>query len=309
MTIRRPMKAPTDPITDTELKSLHYPIVGSPKLDGFRCLVDERGGLTSSMKPFTNRFVAETLKNPIYDGFDGEIVVGLPFKEDEDDDVFHRTSGPIRRFEGEPDFRLYVFDDWKRGDQSYNSRWVLWLKDPRRIEGPRIHILEQKLLYNTQDVIDYEQEMVETGYEGAMIRSLDGRYKEGRCTLNERNIFKRKPFEECEAEIIGFEEAMENLNEKITDSRGLSHRSSHQENKHPKGTLGNFILRSPKWNVESFRAGTGTGFDDKKKQEIWDNKGACIGQIATIKYQKYGSVDRPRMPKVIKIRPKWDLSE
>jgi DNA ligase-1 len=124
MTIRRPMKAPTDPITDAELSSLHFPIVGSPKLDGFRCIVDERGGLTSSMKPFTNRFVASELKNLIYEGFDGEIVVGAPFKENEDDDVFHRTSGPIRRFDGEPDFKLFVFDNWHFGDRSYKDRWL-----------------------------------------------------------------------------------------------------------------------------------------------------------------------------------------
>jgi len=307
MSIRRPMKAPTEPITDEELKSIHFPIVGSPKLDGFRCIVDENGGHTSSMKSFTNRFVAETLRNPIYQGFDGEIVVGTPFKEDEDDDVFHRTSGPIRRFDGEPDFALYVFDYWIDGNETYKQRWINKLK--YAFGQGRIITLEQKILLTTDDVIAYEKEMVEAGYEGAMIRSLDGRYKEGRCTLNEMNIFKRKPFEECEAEIIGFEEAMENLNEKITNLvTGLSHRSSHQENKVPKGTLGKVICRSSKWpNVLSFKAGMGQGFDDKKKQEIWDTREGRLGQIVTLKYQKYGSIDRPRMPKVIKIRPKFDL--
>ena len=309
MSIRRPMKAPTEPITDEELKSLHFPLVGSPKLDGFRCIVDERGGLTSSMKPFTNRFVAETLKNPIYQGFDGEIVVGSPFKENEDDDVFHRTSGPIRRFDGEPDFTLFVFDHWINGDESYKSRWVdnfVELYSNHKSPDTRLIILEQKILSSPSDVIAYEEEMVLLGYEGAMIRSLYGRYKEGRCTLGERNIFKRKPFEECEAKIIGVEEQMANLNEKITDSRGLSHRSSHQENKVPKNTLGMFILQSPMWD-KPFKASTGRGFDDKKKKEIWDNKEAYIGMMATVKYQKYGSIDRPRMPKVIKLRPSWDL--
>lgn len=309
--IHRPMKAPTDPITDAELKSIKFPIVGSPKLDGFRCIVDERGGLTSSMKPFTNRFVAETLKNPIYSGFDGEIVVGLPYKENEDDDVFHRTSGPIRRFDGEPDFKLYVFDHWINGDETYNERWISnFHKLYSGIKSPntRLIVLEQKILTTTDEVIAYEKEMVEAGYEGAMIRSLWGKYKEGRCTLREQNIFKRKPFEECDAEIIGFEEAMENLNEKITDSRGLSHRSSHQDNKHPKGTLGNFICRSPKWpSVESFKAGAGRGFNDILKQDIWNHKEEFIGRVVSIKYQKYGSIDRPRMPKVIKIREGWDL--
>ena len=272
MSIKRPMKAPTDPITDEELKSLHFPIVGSPKLDGFRCAVDENGGKTSSMKSFTNRFVAETLKDPFYMGFDGEIVVGKPYKENEEDDVFHRTSGPIRRFDGKPDFLFYVFDKWSIGDLSYKARWLDNLTPFGKVGSTRLVILEQQILKNAQDVIAYEQKMVEAGYEGAMIRSLDGRYKEGRCTLREQNIFKRKPFEECDAEIIGFEEAMENLNEKIMDSRGLSHRSSHQDNKRPKGTLGNFILRSPKWDVDSFNAGTGSGFTDAVKQNIWNHK-------------------------------------
>ena len=148
MPIRRPMKAPTDSITDDELKSLHYPIVGSPKVDGFRCLVD-KAPLTSSMKPFTNKHVVKVLSNPIYEGFDGEIVVGSPFKENEDDDVFNRTSGPVRRFDGEPDFSLYVFDNWLFGNQSYKSRWIDNLQIPynHSKQGPtRIIVLEQKIL-------------------------------------------------------------------------------------------------------------------------------------------------------------------
>jgi len=302
MSLKRPMKAPTDPIKDDELKDLHYPIVGSPKLDGFRCIVDDQGALTSSMKPFTNRFVAETMKNPVFKGLDGELIVGSPFKENEDDDVFHRTSGPLRRFDGQPDFHFYVFDDWKQGHLTYKERWI----DSVLENDKRIIVLEQKILECADDVIAYEKEMVELGYEGAMIRSLDGRYKEGRCTLREMNIFKRKPFEECEAVIVGVEEQMANLNEKVTNNLGLSSRSSCQANKVPKNTLGMFVCQSDLWEKE-FKAGTGTGFDDKKKKEIWDNKEAFIGQIVTVKYQKYGSIERPRMPKVIKIRPTWDL--
>ena len=301
MPVNRPMKAPTDPITDSELKTLHYPVVGSPKLDGFRCIIDGVP-LTSSMKPFTNRFVAEELKKPVYNSLDGEIIVGSPFKENEEDDVFYRTSGPVRRFDGKPDFTFYVFDSWKDGHLTYQKRWI----QAPKLKDSRIVVLEQRLLHNSDEVISFEQEMVNLGYEGAMIRSLDGKYKEGRCTLKEMNIFKRKPFEECEAEIIGVEEQMANLNEAVIDSRGLSKRSSHQANLVPKGTLGKFILQSHSFN-KSFKAAPGKGFDAKKRQEIWDNKEAFIGQIVTVKYQKYGSIDAPRQPNVIKIRPSWDL--
>jgi DNA ligase-1 len=255
------------------------------------------------MKPFTNRFVAETLKHPIYNGLDGEIIVGPPYKTDEDDDVFNRTSGPIRRFDGEPDFHLYVFDSWLGGEYSYKQRW---LDICNHVTGERIVVLEQRLLKTPKEVMAYEEEMVNAGYEGAMLRSLDGLYKEGRCTLREQNIFKRKPFNECEAVIIGVEEAMMNLNERVINEMGLSHRASHQENKVPKNTLGKFVCQSDLWEKD-FKAAPGKGFDDKRKKEIWGNKEAFIGLFATIKYQKYGSIDRPRGAKVIKLRPQWDL--
>jgi DNA ligase-1 len=303
MLIKRVQKAPTDPITDADLQTLKYPLVGSPKLDGFRCIVDERGGRTSSMKPFSNRFIDTALRNPAFFGHDGEIIVGSPFKENEDDDVFHRTSGPIRRFDGEPDFRLYVFDNWRFGDLSYYERW---LKSVPYLYHPRIVVLEQRLLTNAAEVLIYEKEMVELGYEGAMIRSLEGRYKEGRCTLREQNIFKRKPFEECDAEIIGLEEAMENLNEKVVDAQGLSKRSSHQENKYPKDTLGMFVLLSTRWS-KPFKAACGKGFNDAEKKKIWDDRHSYLGRVCTVKYQKYGSIDAPRMPKVTRIRDNWDV--
>lgn len=295
--IRRPMKAPTDPITDTELLSLKYPLCGSPKLDGFRCVVD-KVPLTSAMKSFGNEYVNLFLCQSEYDGLDGELIVGSPI----DPDVFHNTSGPLRRHSGEPNFTFYVFDNFLGGDFSYSKRWLQYL--PAKL--PRVVVLEQRILTCAQDVLAYEAEMLSMGFEGAMIRSLSGLYKEGRCTFNEGNIYKRKPFVECEAIIIGFEESMLNLNEKVLDERGLSKRSSHTENKVPKGTLGSFKLISPLWEA-SFSARAGEGFTQELKQQIWNERESYLGQTATVKYQKYGSRDAPRMPSVIKIRPEWDL--
>lgn len=297
MSIKRPLKAPSEPITDDQLVHLHYPIVGSPKLDGFRCIVDEVP-LTSSMKLFPNKFVNEVMRDLMYDGLDGELLVGAP----NDPNAFHNTSGPIRRFDGQPDFRFYVFDNWKLGDYTYFDRWVSRIRPD---EG-RLIILEQRMLDSPEDVIAYESEMLDAGYEGAMIRSLDGRYKEGRCSFRELNIFKRKPFVECEAEIIGFVEGLQNLNEPKMNETGHMRRSSHQENKVGKGTLGSFELRSDLW-FNSFHAGPGEGYTAEDRQDIWNRRDEYLGQVATIKYQKYGSRDAPRIPSVIKIRPKWDL--
>ena len=296
--MKRPMKAPIDPVEDKDLNKLIYPIVGSPKLDGFRCMIVDKVPLTSRMKIWPNPYVREMLSKAKFNGLDGELLIGDP----KDPNAFWNTSGALRRHYGEPDFRFYVFDNFIKGEKPYNERWI----SSKKVKDSRIIVLEQKLLRTPEEVIAYEKKMLAQGYEGAMIRSLDGRYKQGRCTFNEMNIFKRKPFVECEAVIIGFEESMLNMNVKFTDERGLSKRSSHKENMVPKGTLGAFILKSPIWEKE-FRARAGEGFNQEMKQKIWDNRFDYINQMATVKYQKYGSREAPRQPSVIKIRPLWDL--
>lgn len=295
--LKRPMKAPTEVLTDEQLEQLKYPIVGSPKLDGFRCTVNG-DAFTSSMKLFQNHFIHSELRNPIYNGLDGEVIVGDPT----DPNAFHNTSGPVRRLYGEPDFRFYVFDDFTNLDIPYKDRWLNKL--PKDQE--RLIVLKQRLLKSPQDVIVYEKEMLAIGYEGAMIRSLDGRYKEGRCTFKEQNIFKRKPFIEVESIIVGLEEGMINDNEKVINEMGLSKRSHDRSNMFPSGTLGAFILKSDLW-TDPFKAAPGKGYTAELRQQIWDNILLFIGQIATVKYQKYGSRNAPRLPSVIKIRTKEDF--
>jgi len=297
--LKRPLKAPTEPIPDELLGKLSYPVVGSPKLDGFRCMIDN-GPKTSTMKSFMNKFICSELTHPELDGLDGEIVVGdIP-----DPKMFHNTSGPVRRFEGEPDFKLYAFDRFIHKNLPYEKRWldtVVTLSD-------RIVILPQTVLTCPDDVLKFEQLMLNSGFEGAMIRSLRGEYKEGRSTFNEQIMFKRKPFVEAEATIIGFVEALENQNEPEENELGLSKRSHHAANMVPKGVLGSFILQSPLWS-KSFRAALGKGYTAKDRKEFWETRLAYLGQIATIKYQKFGSWERPRMPSVIKIRPSWDITD
>lgn len=297
MSIKKPIKAPSDPIENNQLEYLRYPIVGSPKLDGFRCIVDEEPK-TSSMKPWPNLFIREELSKPLYHGLDGEIVVGDPT----DPNMFHNTSGPVRRIGGEPDFRLYVFDNWVGGNYIYKERWL----DNLPKAEDRIIVLEQRLLFSPEEVLAYEAEMLSAGYEGAMIRSLQGLYKQGRCSFNDLNIFKRKPFVECEAIITGYKEGMKNLNKSHEDEMGRNVRSSHIANKIPKGTLGSWELKSDLWSAK-FTAAMGEGWDDNMKQDLWNHRDEYIGQIATVKYQKFGSRDAPRIPSVIKIRPTWDL--
>jgi len=291
--MRRLLKAPTEVISDKDLGYLPYPVIGSPKLDGFRCAIDKTPK-TSSMKPQPNPFVFSQLSDPTLDGLDGELVIGKP----NDQSTFNNSTGPLRRQYGEPDFTFYVFDSFLHPQESYAQRWLMRIEKEmheatQTFNHPRVKILPQIVLKNSQEVIDYTNLCIADNYEGAMIRTLTGIYKQGRSTFNEMNIFKRKVLSDAEATIIGFNEKMINYNPQKLDEMGLAKRSSHKANKVPAGTLGSFILSGKPWKKPFNCRGK---IDDDLAQEIWNNQDKYLGKQVTYKYHAYGSIDAPRQP-------------
>ena len=291
MPIKRPQKAPNESITNKELEIVfanNSYVLGSPKLDGFRCTCDG-AAYASSMKLIVNNYVQDILSDSAYKGLDGELLVGRP----NDPNAFKNTSGAVRRASGRPDFRLYVYDSFHDTTLGYIHR-INHLRDLCKTL-PFAIFINQKELFSLAEVIAYENNMVKWGYEGAMVRLPNAPYKEGRCTLLEENIFKRKPFDDDECVIIGFEEQQQNNNEKTINEMGESVRSSHKANKTGKNTLGKFLVRSKKWHVD-FAIATGLGLNDALRKKIWENQSSYLGQMIVYKYQRYGSDKAPRIP-------------
>ena len=302
--ILRPQKAPSESITDEQLQivlNIHGYVLGSPKLDGYRCTTED-GAFTSSMKKVTNLFIQRVLSDPMYNGLDGELIVGKPNLPE----TFNNTTGPVRRADGEPDFKFYVFDRHDMPKEAYKVKHagnVEFLS-----ETPFVHVVKQKRLETVEAVRVFELKCVDGGYEGAMIRVDTKLYKEGRCTLKEQNIFKRKPTEDDEAIIIGFDEQMLNTNKAKKNELGNMVRSSHKSGKVGKGTLGSFHCESPLWPGVVFKVGTGKGLTNALRKKIWDKRDMYIGDTLTYKYQKYGSIDAPRQPIFKGFRHEDDLT-
>jgi len=297
--IKKPMKAPGEGVTVKQLGEMEYPIACSAKLDGIRAIIHNDGVLSATKKRLGNDYVQQKLNDVKLLGLDGELVVGLPYRDltNPDDDVFNRTSGAIRRKTGEPDFKFYVFDQFQDKDLSYNDRWITYQDTLRSlIDNPFVVLLPQIICTTVEEALAYEDTLLTQGYEGMMARTLTATYKEGRVTINEGYIYKRKPLEQDEAKIIGLFEQMENQNEKTVDALGRSVRSSHKDNKKGKGTLGGYILQSERWE-KPFRCGTIIGGTVDYRQKIWDNPKLALEQYVTYLYQGYGSIDAPRQPR------------
>lgn len=298
--IKKPMKAPSTGATLQQLKDMKYPIACSAKLDGIRGVVTPDGVLSNSLKRLGNDYMQECLAYETLIGFDGELVVGLPYADPNvaDDDVFNRTSGAIRRSSGEPDFKFYVFDDFSCKISTYQQRWLDNLAHYQSLDSyPHIVFLEQRICHTWQEALTYEEELLAIGYEGMMPRTFSGRYKEGRATNKEATILKRKPLAQSEGVVVAIYEQMKNNNEKSKNELGNSFRTSHKDNKTGKGTLGGVTLLDPIWGGVTFNCGTIIGGTIEWRQEMYNNPELIVGKTMTYVYQELGSIDKPRQPR------------
>lgn len=277
-----------------DFTKIRFPVLGSPKIDGFRAFTMLEGLVSRNMKHIPNKFTQERFASPEYLGLDGELVVGAPCGEG----VFARTSsGVTSQDKTDLDVKFYVFDI-PHIEAPFTTRLAKLREDCQYLEN--VIVVEQKLLNTVEELIAYESEQVAMGYEGIMIRDPAGRYKQGRSSLKEGIILKVKRFLDSEAEIIGYEELFKNTNEATKDAFGRTKRSSHKENMVPMGTLGAFHLRDLTSGVE-FMSGSGLNEkpgDPLNRHDLWARlqNGEMMGDIWTYKYFPVGVKDKPRFP-------------
>ncbi len=290
-----------------KMDKIVYPVWASYKLDGIRAMIKDELVLSRALIAIPNRFVQDTFGVGALNGLDGEMCVGPTNAPD----LMQRTSSGLNSQEGEPDVHFYVFDYWTAPSDPYHSRLTslkYGMDDAFRERHPRVHLLEQHLINNIDELDAFERFAVDHGYEGVMIRKYDGIYKFGRATAKQGHLLKIKRMTDGEAIIIGFHERMHNANEAELDNRGYTKRSSHQENMIPMGTFGAFQLRDLTTGIE-FRCGIGKGLTDKMRDWIWANRDRLLNEIVTYEsFTQTGVKEQPRIPGFKSFRNRWDMS-
>lgn len=299
---------PDDPeLAANQLKNLRYPVLCSPKIDGIRCHI-EAGPLILSRKNkiIPNLFVRQTLSELRWVGMDGELVVGQPNTQG----VFNTTQSGVMSQDGEPDFRFYVFDLTNEPGPFEQRFSKLFQKIP--VAHRIVQLVVHKMINTYWELCHYEEQMVNRGWEGIMIRDPQGRYKEGRSTLNEGILIKLKRFEDSEAEILGAYEQETNLNEAKINEVGHSKRSSHKAGKVKNGRLGGLEVKDIKSGVQ-FNLGNLSGITQDQRKLLWDGFQAdpslLLGKIIKYKFQPIGTKDRPRIPIYLGFRDPIDIGE
>jgi DNA ligase 1 len=278
-------------------KVLSYPLLASSKLDGIRCTVINGVAMSRSFKPLPNKHIQKMLSVG-FDGLDGEIIVG-PVG---DPLVFNKTTSAVMRQAGEPEFVFYIFDNIYAGDDTpFCERYESLLKMDIPAPG---QVLRHNLITNEEELNAYESSVLANGLEGLIVRDPQGPYKHGRSTSKQGWMLKIKRFTDSEAEIVDFQEEMENANEAKKDAFGRTERSSNQENLIPKGTLGALVVKDIKTGV---KFNIGTGFTAQMRKDYWKSRKTLLGSLVKYKFFEVGTKDAPRHPVFIGFRDKMDL--
>lgn len=274
--------------TIESVSKLKFPLLASPKLDGIRALVVNGVLVSRNLKPIPNHFVQRSLPLARMEGWDGELIVGKP----DDKDCFRKTTSGVMSEEGEPKFKFWVFDNMIP-ELKFSDRFKGLQVNIKNLYCGHVRLVPQFKVVDAFALHQYEELMLERGYEGIMLRRIDGGYKYGRSTLKEGHLMKLKQFKDAEAVIVGMEEQMENTNEKKLNELGKLQRSSHKAGKVGKNTLGALKVQDI---ITGVSFDVGTGFDDETRLDLWMNKSKYIGKLIKYKYFPTGSKDKPRFP-------------
>lgn len=297
--LKRPMlAAPTKP---EQLRAVKWPMLASVKLDGIRalCWRNPHSGavevVSRRLIRIPNAYIQRLFAREEFIGLDGELMVG----DWTDKQVYNKTNSAVMSVDGEPDVRWAVFDKW-----DIDVEYVHRAKMAKRTcevypTDSRVCWLSQKQCSSYEHMEQLEQDALDRGYEGLMLRSPYGPYKQNRSTVKQAYLLKVKRFADGEAEILDCAEQMHNANEATEDERGYTKRSSHKANKHETGMLGALRVRDVITGVEF---DVGTGFTNEQRVNLWEGRKYLPGKLIKYKHFPIGVKDKPRFPTFIGFR-------
>lgn len=285
------------------LKGLVYPVMVSPKLDGIRAIVIDGVLMSRTMKPIPNAFVQKKFSH-LPNGTDGELIMGLPTE-----DPYRNTVSAVMSEDGEPDVCYFIFDNaFKDGTFAARNKYIETLNSYE--DG--VFSLPHQIVANEAELLAYEEEILESGYEGVMIRSLTGPYKQGRSTAKQGFLLKLKRFEDAEAVILGTFEWEKNTNTAFKNELGNTARSHEKAGMLGMDVLGGFDVRglNGPWEGVEFSIGSGfLGATSKtgERAKLWRVRETLVGKIVKYRFFPIGSKDKPRFPTYKGFRDKIDF--
>lgn len=252
---------------------IKFPCMIQPKLDGVRCIMyQDKGGEVHLMSrrgkelniPHIKAYLE---KNPHLLPLDGELY-------NHDSLSFQGIISAVKKLSKKTDdISIVVYDRPIPRITNYKRQMDLNMMESVHLKGKApIKVLETYRCESMEDIEEYHKQFTSKGYEGSIIRNMDGYYEFG---YRSHNLIKKKDFNDEEFPIVDVQEA--------------TGRDT--------GT-GIFVLRAK--NGHTFNARP-QGSRELRAQYLKDRK-KLIGKQCTVKYQELSDYGIPRFPSAIAVR-------
>lgn len=256
------------------IDDLKYPVLSQPKLDGIRCIVKADGMWSRKGKEIKSApHIYESLK-PLFKKdpdlvFDGEMYCDKLANDFNKICSLVKKTKPTKEdlIESAQVIEYHVYDlpSCKKGCMER----LIYLS-ALNLPSCCVKVLSETIHNKKELEAEYEN-LMSQGYEGQMIRVLDGKYENKRS----KNLLKNKEFVDEEFVIKGVEEGRGNLANK----------------------MGKLILETSEG--KEFGAAINASWEELEK--YWKERDSLIGKTATVKYFQLTNDKIPRFPKIIKI--------
>lgn len=252
-------------------KKIKFPCYIQPKYDGVRCTIslDKNGKvliLSRNGKPYDVPHVKQWAEeNKSLLPLDGELYCHKEL-------TFQEIISAVKKRSNLTDKIRFVVYDRPVANETNKTRLQFLQKHIPIISDYRpVYLSSGVLCANMEDITTYHLRCVEAGYEGAIIRNLDGLYEFG---FRSNNLIKMKKFDDAEFEILSVVEALgrdEGTAVFVCACKG-----------------GEFKVK-PQGSREL-------------RKEYFDNAEDLIGKMVTVQYQGLTDEGLPRFPSAISIR-------
>jgi len=258
---------------------IKYPALVQPKLDGHRCIAqyDENGKVSlwsRTRKPITSMsHIIKALEEiGCNQSLDGEL-----YNHDYHNN-FEELSSFIRQEEPQPgceivEYHVYDVPENMGMNKNRNEYLQLYLK-PLAEKYPQIRIVETIVVNDEDELMDAFDHFVAQGYEGCMVRNMDGLYENKRSY----NLQKVKEFDDSEFLIVGV---------KVGTKGSMAGKAV-------------FTCQIPYGGINTFDCKMKGSMDELKKYA--DNPSLVIGKILTVQFQGYTKYGIPRFPVGLRFR-------
>lgn len=277
--------------------NITYPCITQIKIDGiFGCVKD---GIVYSraLKAIPNKYVQKLFGH--LEGFCGELLLS----PDPNARLFNETHSAVMTVEGEPEVYFHIYDSWER-ETGYEE----WHTNNKHRNNPEVLNSNVKLhpywVLDTETALeDFYNHVISGGLEGIIGRNPKEPYKQGAASKTKWELFKRKPLDDAEFEVLGFEEEMISTVESTLDNLGRKKKLKKKGQEVPSGMLANFVCE---YNGFKFSVPVRKGHTNGQRKQMWEERESYLGKTIKVEFEGVAK-NVPRHPRFAGFRSDIDI--